>query len=223
MPCQAGIHVLKQIVAATNNPGKLAEFRAILAPLGIDVISMKEAGIHSEPEETGTTFEENARIKAQAASQAAGMPALADDSGLCVDALDGAPGIHTARFGGAISQAEKNALLLSRMTGIPKEKRTARFVSAVCLAEPSGRCTEAMGVCEGFLLTEPDGTGGFGYDPIFADLQGRSFGTLPAAEKNRISHRARALTVLADKVAAKVQASNAGITQKTNEGADRIC
>ncbi len=215
--------MLKQIVAATNNPGKLAEFRAILAPLGIDVISMKEAGIHSEPEETGTTFEENARIKAQAASQAAGMPALADDSGLCVDALDGAPGIHTARFGGAISQAEKNALLLSRMTGIPKEKRTARFVSAVCLAEPSGRCTEAMGVCEGFLLTEPDGTGGFGYDPIFADLQGRSFGTLPAAEKNRISHRARALTVLADKVAAKVQASNAGITQKTNEGADRIC
>ena len=187
--------MLKQIVAATNNPGKLAEFRAILAPLGIDVISMKEAGIHSEPEETGTTFEENARIKAQAASQAAGMPALADDSGLCVDALDGAPGIHTARFGGAISQAEKNALLLSRMTGIPKEKRTARFVSAVCLAEPSGRCTEAMGVCEGFLLTEQDGTGGFGYDPIFADLQGRSFGTLPAAEKNRISHRARALTV----------------------------
>ena len=95
--------MLKQIVAATNNPGKLAEFRAILAPLGIDVISMKEAGIHSEPEETGTTFEENARIKAQAASQAAGMPALADDSGLCVDALDGAPGIHTARFGGAFT------------------------------------------------------------------------------------------------------------------------
>ena len=143
--------MLKQIVAATNNPGKLAEFRAILAPLGIDVISMKEAGIHSEPEETGTTFEENARIKAQAASQAAGMPALADDSGLCVDALDGAPGIHTARFGGAISQAEKNALLLSRMTGIPKEKRTARFVSAVCLAvHGSNGCLRRL---------SPDGAG----------------------------------------------------------------
>lgn len=215
--------MLKQIVAATNNPGKLAEFRAILAPLGIDVISMKEAGIHSEPEETGSTFEENARIKAQAASQAADMPALADDSGLCVDALDGAPGIHTARFGGAISQSEKNALLLSKLTGVPAEKRTARFISAVCLAEPSGRCTEAMGVCEGFLLTEPDGTGGFGYDPIFADLQGRSFGMLPAAEKNRISHRARALTTLAEKVTAMVQASEAENTQRTNEGADRIC
>ena len=215
--------MLKQIVAATNNPGKLAEFRAILAPLGIDVISMREAGIHSEPEETGSNFEENARIKARAASQAANMPALADDSGLCVDALDGMPGIHTARFGGAIPQAEKNALLLSKLAGVPTEKRTARFISAVCLAEPSGRCTEALGVCEGFLLTQPDGTGGFGYDPIFADLQGRSFGMLPAEEKNRISHRARALTALAEKVTAMMRASEAGITQRTNEGADRIC
>ena len=172
---------------------------------------------------SGNTTLLYARIKARAASQAANMPALADDSGLCVDALDGMPGIHTARFGGAIPQAEKNALLLSKLAGVPTEKRTARFISAVCLAEPSGRCTEALGVCEGFLLTQPDGTGGFGYDPIFADLQGRSFGMLPAEEKNRISHRARALTALAEKVTAMMRASEAGITQRTNEGADRIC
>lgn len=192
--------MLKRVLAATNNPGKLTEFRAILEPLGFLVCSMKEAGICSEPEETGKTFEENARIKACAAAKAAGCLALADDSGLCVDALDGAPGIYTARFGGDVPQNEKNALLLKQLENVPAEKRSARFVSAVCLAKPDGSCTEAQGICEGWILTEPHGTSGFGYDPIFADRQGRSFGELPSEEKNRISHRAQAMAALAAKL-----------------------
>lgn len=195
--------MLKRVLAATNNPGKLTEFRAILEPLGFSVCSMKEAGVCSEPEETGTTFEENARIKACAAAKVAGCLALADDSGLCVDALDGAPGIYTARFGGDIPQSEKNALLLKQLENVPVEKRSARFVSAVCLAKPDGSCTEAQGICEGWILTEPHGTSGFGYDPIFADRQGRSFGELPSEEKNRISHRALAMAALAAKLTSK--------------------
>ncbi len=192
--------MLKRVLAATNNPGKLTEFRAILEPLGFSVCSMKEAGVCSEPEETGTTFEENARIKACVAAKAAGCLALADDSGLCVDALDGAPGIYTARFGGDVPQSEKNALLLKQLENVPTERRSARFVSAVCLAKPDGSCTEAQGICEGWILTEPHGTSGFGYDPIFADRQGRSFGELPSEEKNRISHRAMAMAALAAKL-----------------------
>ena len=187
MQDKAGIHVLKEIVAATNNAGKLAEFRAILEPLGFAVVSMAEAGICVDPEETGETFSENARIKAAAAAAAAGMPALADDSGLCVDALGGAPGVYTARFGGEIPQAAD-------------PDRTARFVSAVCLALPDGACIEAEGVCEGSILLAPRGGNGFGYDPIFADALGRSFGELPPEEKNRISHRAAALAELAKKL-----------------------
>lgn len=195
--------MLKRVIAATNNPGKLAEFRAILEPLGFLVCSMKEAGVCSEPEETGTSFEENARIKARAAAKAADCLALADDSGLCVDALGGAPGIYTARYGGNVPQSEKNAILLKQMEHVPAEKRTARFVSAVCLAKPDGSCTEAQGVCEGWILTTPHGSGGFGYDPIFADQQGRSFGELSSEEKNRISHRAFAMTALTAKLIAQ--------------------
>lgn len=200
MQDKAGIHVLKEIVAATNNAGKLAEFRAILEPLGFALVSMAEAGICVDPEETGETFSENARIKAAAAAAAAGMPALADDSGLCVDALGGAPGVYTARFGGEIPQAAKNALLLEKLAETADPDRTARFVSAVCLALPDGACIEAEGVCEGSILLAPRGGNGFGYDPIFADALGRSFGELPPEEKNRISHRAAALAELAKKL-----------------------
>lgn len=192
--------MLNKVIAATNNPGKLREFRGILEPLGFEVISMADADIHSDPEETGTTFMENARIKAFSVAKLAGIPALADDSGLCVDALNGEPGIYSARFGGDISQPEKNALLLSRLDGIHKEKRTARFVSAICLAYPDGSSVEAEGTCEGSILEAPQGTNGFGYDPIFADRQGRSFGEMPAEEKNRISHRAVALARLASRL-----------------------
>ena len=134
------------------------------------------------------------------AAAAAGMPALADDSGLCVDALGGAPGVYTARFGGEIPQAAKNALLLEKLAETADPDRTARFVSAVCLALPDGACIEAEGVCEGSILLAPRGGNGFGYDPIFADALGRSFGELPPEEKNRISHRAAALAELAKKL-----------------------
>ncbi len=192
--------MLKQVIAATNNAGKLKEFQAILAPLGFTVVSMKEAGVAADPDETGTTFAENAKIKAQAVAELAGMPALADDSGLCVDALGGAPGIYTARFGGEIPQTEKNALLLRTLAETGSTDRSARFVSAICLVYPDGSCVEAEGICEGSILPEAAGTNGFGYDPIFADQWGRSFGELPAEEKNRISHRAAALAALAEKL-----------------------
>ena len=192
--------MLKQVIAATNNAGKLREFQAILAPLGFTVVSMKEAGVAADPDETGTTFAENAKIKAQAVAELAGLPALADDSGLCVDALGGAPGIYTARFGGDIPQTEKNALLLRTLAETGSADRSARFVSAICLAYPDGSCVEAEGTCEGSILLEAAGTNGFGYDPIFADQWCRSFGELPAEEKNRISHRAAALAALAEKL-----------------------
>ena len=192
--------MLKQAIAATNNAGKLKEFQAILEPLGFRVISMKEAGVSADPEETGTTFAENAKIKARAVAELSGLPALADDSGLCVDALGGAPGIYTARFGGDIPQSEKNDLLLRTLEETGSSDRSARFVSAICLAYPDGSCVEAEGVCEGSILYSASGTNGFGYDPIFADQWGRSFGDLPAEEKNRISHRAAALSALAEKL-----------------------
>lgn len=192
--------MLKQVIAATNNAGKLKEFRAILEPLGFHIISMKEAGVSADPDETGMTFAENAKIKAQAVATLSGLPALADDSGLCVDSLGGAPGIYTARFGGEIPQTEKNALLLRTLDETGSDDRSARFVSAICLAYPDGSCVEAEGTCEGSILTAASGTNGFGYDPIFADQWGRSFGDLPADEKNRISHRAAALAALAEKL-----------------------
>lgn len=192
--------MLKQVIAATNNAGKLKEFQAILEPLGFRVISMKDAGISADPDETGMTFAENAKIKAQAVASLSGLPALADDSGLCVDALGGAPGIYTARFGGEIPQTEKNALLLRTLDETGSDDRSARFVSAICLAYPDGTCVEAEGTCEGSILRSASGTNGFGYDPIFADQWGRSFGDLPADEKNRISHRAAALAALAEKL-----------------------
>ena len=192
--------MLNHVVAATNNAGKLGEFRSIMAPLGFSVVSMKEAGIQIEPEETGSTFAENARIKAKAVAMLSGMPALADDSGLCVDALDGAPGVYTARFGGDIPQSAKNALLLEKLADIADTDRTARFISAVCLFMPDGSYVEAEGVCEGSILREPRGDNGFGYDPVFADVSGRSFGELTEEEKNRISHRAKALAALAEKL-----------------------
>ena len=192
--------MLKQVIAATNNAGKLKEFQAILSPLGFSVISMREAGISADPEENGTTFAENAKIKATAVAGLANLPALADDSGLCVDALGGEPGIYTARFGGEIAQSEKNALLLRKLDETGSKDRTARFVSAICLAYPDGSCVEAEGTCEGSILYAPDGENGFGYDPIFADFLGRSFGRLSAEEKNRISHRAVALAALAEKL-----------------------
>lgn len=192
------------LVLATTNPGKVAEFRALLGShLDLSRVTLatpRELGLTLAPiAETGGTFAENARIKAVALARAADCVALADDSGLCVDALEGAPGLHSARWAGeATSEADRTALLLERLAAVPGAKRTARFVCAVALAFPDGRVFAEEGACEGVISDAPRGSQGFGYDPVFLipDL-GRTFAELNAAEKDAISHRAQALGALA--------------------------
>ncbi|ADU25908.1 RdgB/HAM1 family non-canonical purine NTP pyrophosphatase [Ethanoligenens harbinense] len=190
-------------VAATGNAHKLTEIRRILAPLGHDVISQREAGVACDPEETGATFAENARIKAEAVCKAAGRPAVADDSGLCVDALDGAPGVYSARYAGAhATDDDRIAKLLAALSGVPEEKRTARFVSAICCLFPDGREIAVEGVCEGRVAFAKDGTDGFGYDPVFIEAEsGKTFAALSGEEKDACSHRGRALRALAEALA----------------------
>ena len=180
---------------ATRNNKKLRELRDILSGLNIEVISEAEAGIDIEVEETGTTFEENARLKANAVMLATKMAAVADDSGLEVRALGGRPGIYSARYGNMDSDEERNNLLLREMAG--KEDRAARFVSAVCCIFPDGREITVRGECCGELLYEPRGAGGFGYDPLFyMPEQKMSMAELDSDLKNRVSHRAKALNKL---------------------------
>lgn len=188
-------------IIATNNPKKLVELSRILNPLGIRALSAKEAGVSlEEVEETGKTFEENARLKAQAALQKTGMPAVADDSGLMVDALNGEPGVYSARYGGeGASDAQKNEKLLKNMENVPQEKRTARFVSAVCCLFPDGREIMVRGECEGSIAYAPKGEGGFGYDPVFLVGQ-RSYAELAPEEKDAVSHRGRALRKLSEEL-----------------------
>ncbi len=183
-----------KFILASNNKGKYREFREILEPMGITVVSQAEAGVHIEVEETGETFEENAWLKASAIAARTGLPAVADDSGLCVDALDGAPGVHSARFGGgkAWTDAQKYMYLLEKLAGAAD--RRAKFVSCICCVFPDGDVLRARGECPGRILEAPAGEGGFGYDPVFApDGYDKSFAQLGEAVKNQISHRARAL------------------------------
>ena len=195
-----------KVIIATHNPGKLAEMRDLLAPYGIETVSAGELKL-PEPEETGTTFAENARIKATAATQRSGLPAFADDSGLCVDALGGAPGIHSARWAGPNKDF---AGAMSNIQRIIDEKQTddfrAHFVAALCLAWPDGHVEEFEARVDGTLVFPPRGTQGFGYDPIFLpDGFTRTFGEMSAEEKHGLpprgkglSHRARAFVKLAD-------------------------
>lgn len=181
-------------VLASNNEGKLREIREILSDMDIEVISQSEAGLVLSVEETGKSFEENAYIKAIMATTLLGMPAIADDSGLCVDALDGAPGIYSARYGGAEAKtdAERMELLLRNMEG--RRDRTARFVSCVCCTFPNGDSLTARGECEGVIAEEPRGTDGFGYDPVFIpEGMTQTMAEIPPELKNQISHRARSL------------------------------
>ncbi|WP_430413285.1 RdgB/HAM1 family non-canonical purine NTP pyrophosphatase [Feifania hominis] len=173
--------------------GKLKEIRDMLAPLQIEVLSMADAGIHAEIEETGTTFEENAMLKAKGVMELSGLPAIADDSGLAVEALDGAPGIYSARYGGeGASDLDRIQKLLHNMEG--KDDRRAKFVSALAFAAPDGREFVVRGECHGVLLHEPRGELGFGYDPIFYDETYRqTFGEMDPGLKNSISHRANAM------------------------------
>ena len=184
-------------ILATNNMKKLGEMQRILSPLGINVVTAKMLGITiPDVEENGTTFEENARIKALSACETTGMPAIADDSGICVDYLDGAPGIFSARFSGGHGNDEaNNDLLLEKLNGVPMEQRTAYYVCAICCIFPNGKKIIVRGECHGHIGFERDGNGGFGYDPLFI-INGRSFGRYTAEEKDEISHRGKALRLL---------------------------
>jgi XTP/dITP diphosphohydrolase len=199
-----------RLVIATHNPGKLSEMRDLLAPYGVEAIPAGELGL-AEPEETGTTFQANARIKAEAAARAAGLPAFADDSGLVVDALAGQPGIHSARwagptrdFTGAMTRVER--LLQERGAREPAQ-RGAHFVSALCVAWPDGHVEEVEARADGTLVWPPRGTAGFGYDPVFLpNGHARTFGEMTAEEKHGmpprgmgLSHRARAFVKLAER------------------------
>ena len=184
-------------ILATNNMKKLAEMQRILSPLGINVVTAKMLGKQLEDvEEDGKTFEDNAKLKARAACKEMNMPAIADDSGLCVDYLDGAPGIFSARFAGEHGNDEKNNdLLLEKLDGVPLEKRTAHYVCAICCTFPDGREIVVRGECNGVIGFERDGHEGFGYDPLFL-VDGKAFGRYTAEEKDKISHRGNALRLL---------------------------
>ena len=187
------------IVAATNNRHKLEEIGAITASFDMELLSRKEAGADGfEIEEDGTTFEENSLKKAKTIMEVSGKPSLADDSGLAVDFLDGAPGVYSARFAGEDgNDAKNNAKLLDLMKDVPEEQRGAAFVSVITLVFPDGETLVARGECRGRILYELQGENGFGYDPLFVpEGFDKSFGELSAEEKNRISHRARALAEL---------------------------
>ncbi len=185
-----------RLVFATGNQGKMREIREIMEGSGYEIVSMKEAGVEADIVEDGTTFEENSLIKARAIAKL--LPddiVVADDSGLEVDALGGEPGIYSARYLGEDTSYDiKNAKIIERMEGVPKEKRTARFVAAVAAVFPDGREEVVRGTIEGYIGYEPAGCGGFGYDPIFYLYENdHSTAELPAEEKNAISHRGRAL------------------------------
>jgi len=187
-----------QVVLATRNKGKIKELNALLAPLGVRVVGLDAFPDIGEIPETGETFLDNARIKAQAVCQATGLVSLADDSGLCVDALSGAPGVHSARFSGEhANDAANNAKLLAAMAHVPERDRTCRFVSVVVAACPDGRELTAEGTWEGRVLAAPAGSGGFGYDPLFFDpTAGKAAAELTPEEKNARSHRGKALARL---------------------------
>lgn len=200
-------------ILATNNMKKLAEMQRILSPLGINVVTAKMLGIElPDVVEDGDTFEANAKIKAESACKITNMPAIADDSGICVDYIHGAPGIYSARFAniydknGKNVDNEKNAsdednnnLLLEILDGVPMEKRTAYYVCAICCVFPDGKEITVRGECHGYIGFERDGNAGFGYDPLFI-INGKSFGRYQGEEKDKISHRGNALRSLTEEL-----------------------
>lgn len=199
-----------KLVLASNNAHKLEELRTILSTLGMDVVPQKGMNINIEPDENGTTFEENSYIKAKTIMDACGLPTIADDSGLMVDALDGEPGVYSARYGGEACVSDRDRLnyLLSKLEG--KTNRAAKFVSVITMLTPDGKKIVARGECPGRILTAPQGENGFGYDPVFYVEEAQcTFAQLPSQEKNRISHRARALKAFAE------------IVRKEQENADK--
>ncbi len=182
-----------KFVLATHNPGKLKEMGGILSGLGVEVVSPKDVGVSVDVEETGATFAENAMLKAKAICTETGLPAIADDSGLCVDALNGGPGVYSARYGGeGLDDRGRYTLLLNSMRGQPT--RAAHFACAIACVFPNGDTLTAEGRCDGTIAFAPMGTDGFGYDPVFfVPEKAKTFAQLSAEEKNAISHRGRAL------------------------------
>lgn len=189
---------MEKLIFATGNKDKMKEIRMILDGAGYEILSMKEAGIDVDIVEDGKTFEENAIIKAKAISEIAGCVVLADDSGLEVDAMGGAPGIYSARFEGVDTPYEiKNKIIMDKLEGLPEEERTARFVCAIAAAWPDGRVETRRGTIEGVIAHEPAGENGFGYDPIFyVPEYGKTTAQLDPEEKNKISHRGKALRMI---------------------------
>ncbi|MCI8534859.1 MAG: XTP/dITP diphosphatase [Hungatella sp.] len=191
-----------RIIVATGNEGKMREVRLILADLGIEIISMKEAGASCEIEETGSSFAENAEIKAKAVWEQTGHIVLADDSGLVVDYLGGEPGIYSARYMGEDTSYEiKNQAIIDRVAEAKEEERTARFVSAIAAVLPDGTILHTEGTVEGEIAYQPAGTEGFGYDPIFyLPEYGMTSAQIPIEKKNEISHRGKALEAMKQKL-----------------------
>jgi len=184
-----------KFVLASQNKHKLAEMQAILSAHGVEVVLQGDIGLHVDVEETGSTFAENAMLKAQAVMKASGLPAIADDSGVCVDALNGAPGVYSARYGGPeLDDVGRYRLLLENLRGA--SSRTAHFTSAIACVFPNGDTIEAEGICPGSIAYAPQGDGGFGYDPVFYLPQLRkTYAQLTPQEKAAVSHRGKALEV----------------------------
>jgi len=189
-----GITAAARLLLGTNNPGKVREYRELLQRVPFTIITPASENLDGEVDETGSTFEENALLKARHFAQASGLLTLADDSGLEVDALNGEPGIRSARYGGpGLTDEQRVTLLLSETSEVPWERRTARFRCVIALVWPSGDEATVAGSCEGYIAHEPKGTNGFGYDPVFfyPDLD-RTFAELDSATKHRLSHRGQA-------------------------------
>ena len=183
-----------KVILASKNQHKLTELSAILSQLGFEIALESEYGLDIDVEETGPTFEENSFLKADAVMKASGLPVLADDSGLMVDALDGAPGVYSARYGHKASDKERTAYLLENMKEVPEERRGAKFVCVITCLFPDGRKIVARGECPGVIARAPHGENGFGYDPVcYLPELGMTYAELPSEQKNAISHRAGAL------------------------------
>ncbi len=188
-----------KLIIASNNKGKIREYKQLLEPFGYDVVSQKEAGIDIEVEETGTTFAENSALKARAIYQLTKNAVLADDSGLVVDALGGEPGVYSARYGGCDNDTDRVALILEKMKNVPEDKRRAHFVCTIHFIKENGEEIAVEGKVFGNIGYEPLGENGFGYDPIFMYKE-KSFAQVDAQTKNSVSHRANALKALIEKL-----------------------
>ncbi len=196
-----------KLIAATKNKGKLLEITEILAGFPWEVISMEQAGFNDDIEENGSTFEENAIIKAKSVWKATGKAVIADDSGLEVDYLKGAPGVYSARYAGeGASDSDNNRKLLDALDGVPETERTARFVCAIAVILTDGQVLTVRGTCEGRIAFEPSGNNGFGYDPLFyVPDMGLTIAQMDSITKNSISHRGKALRLLAERLKAVLQ------------------